>query len=156
MLSSAPYRGYVFPQARKLSITLFWDEPEGSDTSDESNTIDPLVAKSNLDAFVQRVKYMVPSVNEISVQPTASSLENSGIVSHHFIDMASQLYRLANCVSHYCRVDSTAVEEVRFDNIQNMTSIAYNGEGLGDQFTQLARLNAPTLLSLTINTNNEE
>ncbi|KAJ2834295.1 hypothetical protein FBU31_001788 [Coemansia sp. 'formosensis'] len=155
MLSSALYEDYVFPQARRFNLTLSWDNYNDGD-SDVYGNIDSLAAKANLSAFVQRIKYMVPLVNEVSVNPDDHHLRFGGIASHHLGDVISQLYCLANRVSYYCRDYSYIIKEVMFDEICNLASVVYDGEGLGNQFTHLARQNAPTLQSLTIYTHDEE
>ncbi|KAJ2754514.1 hypothetical protein GGI19_002338 [Coemansia pectinata] len=156
MLLCAPYEGYAFPLARKLLLTLIWDKYDGSDELGEYADIDPLVAKASLSAFVERIKFIAPMVSDICVQPGAHSLETSGIASHHFGDLVSQLYRLADCVEYHCRDNSHLLEEVRFDGIHTLVCIVYIGEGLGHQFIKLARWSAPTLQSLTITTVNDE
>ncbi|KAJ2864042.1 hypothetical protein GGH94_003176 [Coemansia aciculifera] len=156
MLLCAPYEGYAFPLARKLLLTLIWDKYDGSDELGEYADIDPLVAKASLSAFVERIKFIAPMVSDICVQPGAHSLETSGIASHHFGDLVSQLYRLADCVEYHCRDNSHLLEEVQFDGIHTLVCIVYIGEGLGRQFIKLARWSAPTLQSLTITTVNDE
>ncbi|KAJ2252993.1 hypothetical protein GGI13_002955 [Coemansia sp. RSA 455] len=156
MLSSAPYEGYVFPLARELLLTFLWDEFDGSGESDGYDDIDPLVDKANISAFVQRIRFIAPTVGGIRVQLGATSSEDRGVASHYFGYLASQLYRLADSVEYHCRNDRNVIKEVQFDGICNLVSIVCIGEGLASQLTQLARQNAPTLQSLTIHSENDK
>ncbi|KAJ2316401.1 hypothetical protein GGI00_007008, partial [Coemansia sp. RSA 2681] len=67
MLSTAPYDGSPFLQARKF-VLIF--APDEIDEADGGIGSDPLTVEANVAAFVQRVKHMAPKVSEIRVQPT--------------------------------------------------------------------------------------
>ncbi|KAJ2461266.1 hypothetical protein GGI03_005078 [Coemansia sp. RSA 2337] len=142
MLSSAPYNGRVFPLARELLLTFLWDEFDGSGESGGYDDIDPLVDKANISAFVQRIRFMAPTVGVIRVQLGATSSEDRGVAT--------------DSVEYHCRNDRNVIKEVQFGGICNLVSIVCIGEGLSSQLTRLARQNAPTLQSLTIDTENDK
>ncbi|KAJ2570056.1 hypothetical protein GGH95_004250, partial [Coemansia sp. RSA 1836] len=62
MLSTAPYDGSPFLQARKFALIFVPDE---MDEAGEDIDTDPLTVEANVAAFVQRVKHMAPKASEI-------------------------------------------------------------------------------------------
>ncbi|KAJ2873316.1 hypothetical protein H4R27_006595, partial [Coemansia aciculifera] len=67
VVSRAPYDGCYFPLARKLAFIFVNDT---KDRTDEDVRIDPLTARTNIGAFVERIKETAPLVSEIRVQPS--------------------------------------------------------------------------------------
>ncbi|KAJ2744037.1 hypothetical protein GGI20_003283, partial [Coemansia sp. BCRC 34301] len=95
-----------------------------------------LKIEANIKAFAQRVRVMAPKVSEVAVHSDYSSDyigpdTNFGMLTTH-------LYKLVN--------------RVEYNLVSNLVHIKYIYNSAPDQLLHLARLNALTLLSLTIDT----
>ncbi|KAJ2883011.1 hypothetical protein H4R27_003052 [Coemansia aciculifera] len=114
--------------------------------------IDPLTAEANIGAFVERIKQMAPLVDEIRVQPV--DCDNMPSTSdQQFGDLASRLYQLAYRVKYSCFSYTADPIWLQQDVICNLSHISYTSASDVDstyQFIQLARKNALTLQSLSI------
>ncbi|KAJ2446273.1 hypothetical protein GGF42_005742 [Coemansia sp. RSA 2424] len=155
MLSTEPYDGSPFLQARKLALIFVPDEMD--ETGEDIDT-DPLTVETNVAAFVQRVKQMAPKVSEIRVQPAYDGdmeiYERKTIKGdHRFSDLVSRLFQLVSSIG-YGLVNSYSLPiELRPDNICNLVHMKFDSMAWVDdtrQFIRLARQNAQTLQSLCI------
>ncbi|KAJ2056249.1 hypothetical protein GGI17_006294 [Coemansia sp. S146] len=128
-ISRAPYDGCCFPLARKLAF-IFVKEKRGVKDRDFWN--DPLVAGTNIGAFVERIKETAPLVNEIRVQPSDRD-DMPSIASEHFSDLASRLYQLTSRVEY---VDISHIEDstrLKPETICNLSLISYtSGSSIGN------------------------
>ncbi|KAJ2897663.1 hypothetical protein IWW38_001635 [Coemansia aciculifera] len=133
-----------FPVVRSLSFTL--DKPTAEDQAGDATPAD---FESNIDAFIQRVKQLVPKVKKAAVSFT--SFPDNGI--HYPVQQISvlvaQLSRLSADIDY-----SLSYQPVDLDlQLSGLTSLKYstnernNGSGTA---TILARLNASTLQRLNI------
>ncbi|KAJ2041478.1 hypothetical protein GGI08_007943, partial [Coemansia sp. S2] len=87
VLSHTPYSGCAFPLARLITFTFVSGE------SSKVRTVDRLVTKANICAFVQRIRNMAPLLSEVRVQPIYNG-HGSEVVSGYFGDLVSQLFQL--------------------------------------------------------------
>ncbi|KAJ2439029.1 hypothetical protein GGF42_008099, partial [Coemansia sp. RSA 2424] len=155
MLSTAPYDGSPFLQARKLALIFVPDEMGKTDGAVDT---DPLTAETNVAAFVQRVKQMAPKVSEIRVQPAYDGdmeiYERKTIKGdHRFSDLVSRLFQLVGIIEYGEVIDYSMPIELRLDNICNLVHMKLDSMArVGDtcQFVRLARQNAQTLQYLCI------
>ncbi|KAJ2870295.1 hypothetical protein GGH93_005680 [Coemansia aciculifera] len=145
ILSQKPYNGCAFPRARTLTLAIVSDD----DDEDEDDTTSLAVAAVNINAFVQRVKRMAPVVTKIGVRPSGFARPYY-ITGHHFSSLVSQLFQLVSSIDYHSFFDSRVPVELQLDGIRNLSHIRYTFEFSVDQPIQLARLNALTLQSLTI------
>ncbi|KAJ2458687.1 hypothetical protein GGF42_001920 [Coemansia sp. RSA 2424] len=161
MLSTAPYDGSPFLQARKLALIFI---PDRMDETGEDVDTDPLTVETNVAAFVQRVKQMAPKVSEIRVQPACygvmeDEVDSPRMVNRQFSNLVSRLFQLVGNIE-YGDVDYDTVPiELRLDNICNLVHIKlYSVTRIYDilQFIHLARQNAQTLQSLCMRSEEEK
>ncbi|KAJ1822282.1 hypothetical protein LPJ60_002115 [Coemansia sp. RSA 2675] len=138
-LSNAPYDACAFPLAKKLTLTLDWEDPRYSDAHE-----------ANIDAFIRWIGQVAPSVNRIRIQPGASVHDSGVIASIYFGRLISRLYQLAEIVELDNYVEGGVFIELQFDSISHLTGLSYTSIGLEEEFTALARRNAPTLQSLVV------
>ncbi|KAJ2058947.1 hypothetical protein GGI17_004731 [Coemansia sp. S146] len=158
MLSCAPY-DEAFPLVGKLTLSFDWDEHDESDgygDVHEYNAIDQRMAETNISAFVQWIKQKAPMVNKIRIQPGASVDESDATADENFGELISRLYQLVDHVDLDSYDGSKMATKLQFDNIRHLTHISYTSDGFGNQFTLLARQNAPKLQSLVLMSKGEE
>ncbi|KAJ2859230.1 hypothetical protein GGH94_006217 [Coemansia aciculifera] len=158
MLSCAPYDD-AFPLVRKLTLSFDWDEHDESDgygDVHEYDGIDQKVAETSISAFVQCIKQKAPLVNEIRIQPGAGVDESDVTADENFGELISRLYQLVDRVDLDSYDGNKVTTEFQFDNIRHLTHISYTNDGFGNEFTLLARQNAPTLQSLVLKSKGKE
>ncbi|KAJ2074086.1 hypothetical protein GGH13_001556 [Coemansia sp. S155-1] len=144
LLSQEPYDGCAFPLARTLTFAIVTDEDEGGDGMSSL-----AVAAATISVFVQRVKRMAPVATKIGVRPSGFARPHY-VTGHLFGILVSQLFQLVSIVEYISYFDSHVPVVLQLDSIRNLSHIRYAFESSVDQLIQLARLNAPTLQSLTI------
>ncbi|KAJ2108134.1 hypothetical protein IW146_006979, partial [Coemansia sp. RSA 922] len=144
LLSQEPYDGCAFPLARTLTFAIVTDEDEGGD-----GMTSLAIAAATISAFVQRVKGMTPVATKIGVRPSGFARPHY-VTGHLFSILVSQLFQLVSSVEYVSYFDSHVPMVLQLDSIRNLSHIRYAFESSVDQLIQLARLNAPTLQSLTI------
>ncbi|KAJ2505105.1 hypothetical protein IWW47_002200, partial [Coemansia sp. RSA 2052] len=161
MLSTAPYDGSPFSQARKFALIFVPDEMD--EAAGDVDT-DPLTVEANVAAFVQLVKQMAPKVSEIRVQPAyEDDIEVHGHksieVDHRFSDLVSRLFQLVGSIEYGQVIDYSMPIELRLDSIHNLAHLKLDaGSRVDDiyQFIHLARRNAQTLQSLCMRSEEEK
>ncbi|KAJ2059869.1 hypothetical protein GGI17_004142 [Coemansia sp. S146] len=149
VISRAPYDGCSFPLARKIAFVFAKEEEAGVD---EDIWNDPSRVEANIDALIERIKQMAPSVGEITVQP-ADRDDIPCIANQHFGYLVSRLYRLASRVEYGYGLVTTDLMRLQLDMVCDLTYISYVSTSSADsayQFVQLARNNAPTLQYLVL------
>ncbi|KAJ2874616.1 hypothetical protein H4R27_006481, partial [Coemansia aciculifera] len=143
VLLHAPYSGCTFPLARLVTFRFVLGD------NGMFKAVDSLVAEANISAFVQRIKDMAPLLSEVRAQSLYHG-HGPEISSHHFGDLVSQLFQFVDRVAFNAHRNAELPWQLQLDKICNLVHIGYTGESFGDQFLQLARLNAQTLQSLDI------
>ncbi|KAJ2743492.1 hypothetical protein GGI20_003715 [Coemansia sp. BCRC 34301] len=171
-LDSVPRGCYVFPHARRVTFNIHlidrFDEGHDDDCylpADEGAAIqqsEPLVdanaehlkIEANIKAFAQRVRVMAPKISEVAVRPDYSSSDDIGL-DPNFGMLTTHLYKLVNRVEYKCEAGlyyHYCPANMSLSLVSNLVHIKYACNSAPDQFLHLARLNALTLLSLTIDT----
>ncbi|KAJ1651678.1 hypothetical protein GGF38_005530, partial [Coemansia sp. RSA 25] len=125
MLSTAPYDGSPFSQARKFALIFVPDEMD--EAAGDVDT-DPLTVEANVAAFVQLVKQMAPKVSEIRIQPAyEDDIEVHGHksieVDHRFSDLVSRLFQLVGSIEYGQVIDYSMPIELRLDSIHNLAHL---------------------------------
>ncbi|KAJ2756614.1 hypothetical protein GGI19_000704 [Coemansia pectinata] len=90
---------------------------------------------------------MVPMLDEIRVATKVYGRPPEE-TSDQFGSFVSQLYRLANRIAYGCTIEDSIPVVLRLDGICNLVHINYKLDEKGQQFAQLAWLNASTLQPL--------
>ncbi|KAJ2112681.1 hypothetical protein IW146_004439 [Coemansia sp. RSA 922] len=114
--------------------------------------IDPLTAKANVCAFVERIKQMVPLVDEIRVQPVNCD-DMPSMPDQQFGDLACRLYQLGYRIKYHCLsydADPIWLQQGVVCNLSHISYLSASDVDSVNQFIQLARKNALTLQSLNI------
>ncbi|KAJ2115616.1 hypothetical protein IW146_002174 [Coemansia sp. RSA 922] len=147
MLNSALRDEYTFPATRLLEIR-FSRAPIQRQRKDMA--ADPLWVQANINAFVQRIKQVVPMVNEIKVGSRFYGSDLPPATIQCFGGLVTQLYQLANRIS-FSSYNGLPLIELQLDMIGELVHIDYK-VSLDNhrQILELARRNALTLQSLTI------
>ncbi|KAJ2584367.1 hypothetical protein GGH95_000431 [Coemansia sp. RSA 1836] len=144
MLSRAPYDTLIFPLVR--SLAFFFVSP--SQRKPKLTVLKDMVV-ANIDAFVQRIRRMVPMASEIKVETGSYSHDVHPNLSHYFSSLVSQLYqhpgRVVRC-SLNCAVPYWQQQELTRIIVQP-SNLDYN---TSESIMQLARQNALTLHTLDL------
>ncbi|KAJ2065513.1 hypothetical protein GGI17_000326 [Coemansia sp. S146] len=141
MKSYTSYEGCAFLLVRCISLHFMMYEPT------EDDTPSPPESEANISALVKRIRQMAPMLDEIRVATKVYGWppEES---SDQFGSFVSQFYRLANRVEYGCTAEDFILVVLQLDGICNLVHINYKLDEKGQQFAQLAWLNASTLQSL--------
>ncbi|KAJ2469309.1 hypothetical protein GGI03_000454 [Coemansia sp. RSA 2337] len=148
-MSHSSYDDCAFPLARNITFSFVMED---TGEVDENIRNEQLRVKTNIRAFVRRVKQMAPLAGKISVQ-LSGYYDMSRVGNQNFGELISRLYQL---VSHVEYVDLQHMGEtipLRLDAVCRLTHVScISGFGIGNvsQFVQLVRKNALTLQSLIL------
>ncbi|KAJ2056265.1 hypothetical protein GGI17_006283 [Coemansia sp. S146] len=140
MLSRAPYNGCAFPLVRRIVFLIVTDDglEEGKRT------------KRNIVAFVQRIKQMSPSVNDIWVRPMDYDAPRFFSSSPIYSSLVARLFQLAVRVQYGdAGAPMTSVNLLPYD-FCNIVHIKCTTEIHDQRFIKLAHQNSATLESLII------
>ncbi|KAJ2016885.1 hypothetical protein GGI14_003340, partial [Coemansia sp. S680] len=142
LLSQEPYDGCVFQRARAFTFAF---------APGYEDTISPAITLANINAFVQRIQNMAPVVTNITV--LVSYFDQSFIIAgRHFSNMISRLFQIVSGVDYNSDFEGSAPVVLQLESIRNLSHIRFTRRNNLDPLIQLARLNAPTLQSLSIDT----
>ncbi|KAJ2746829.1 hypothetical protein GGI20_001060 [Coemansia sp. BCRC 34301] len=145
-LSVAPYEGVVFPLARYLQFIQNTDDNIFS----ANLVVYPPEAATNIAAFIERVKEMVPNIREVDVRlwrGTDQLLEQGDV---HVMDLIRKLYDLVETRMGISHESFALVEYMDLTPICNLTSVEYIVYKDSCPIIPLVRRNAQTLQSLSI------
>ncbi|KAJ2866487.1 hypothetical protein GGH94_001528 [Coemansia aciculifera] len=139
MLSRAPYDGCAFPLVRRIVFLIITDDYLEEGMKTERNTV----------AFVQRIKQMVPKVDDIWVRPQYYDAPRYNI-NPIYIRLVSLLFQLASRIQfNKIREALTRVDLLSYD-FCNIVHITCTTEIHDQSFIDLAHQNSTTLESLII------
>ncbi|KAJ2258445.1 hypothetical protein GGI13_000598 [Coemansia sp. RSA 455] len=149
MLSRAPYAGYSFPLVRRIVFLIF--EYEKLPGNSDKVLVGKEVAERNILDFVQHIKLMAPSVDNIWVRPP------SDITSHVSFSpiknsLVSKIFQLANRIQYsntdmlFARVDLN----LELGGICNLVHIKFTAFHCDKIFMELMQQNSITLESLVV------
>ncbi|KAJ2866716.1 hypothetical protein GGH94_001364 [Coemansia aciculifera] len=103
-------------------------------------TTDPSVLEANVSAFVQRIRQMVPRVDDIVVLPTPFNISKE--CTSLYGSLVIQLFQLAKRIT-YSEYDSTSVPlELQPNQICNLVHISFDIDFDPNPFVQLRVLGA--------------
>ncbi|KAJ2733279.1 hypothetical protein IW152_003198 [Coemansia sp. BCRC 34962] len=141
-LSQEPFKGCSLPLVRTLEVRFsFYKDREAV----------PRDAGVNVGAFVRRIQQLFPKPTLIKLVGGQHPWERVGATASFFDSLVAQLIQginrveLSSNTSGYCYFPQV-------DTICGLTHFGCNFEFNREQFMRLMRLNAPTLLSLSITT----
>ncbi|KAJ2691260.1 hypothetical protein IWW39_000159 [Coemansia spiralis] len=140
-LTLAPFEGYAFPLVRSITFHFMMYKPL------EFDTHNPPESGAAIGALVERIKQMAPILDEIRVATKVYGRPPDE-ASEEFSSFVSQFYRIANRIQYGCATESSLSVELQLKGICDLVHINYKVDDNGQQFAQLARLNASTLQSL--------
>ncbi|KAJ2460559.1 hypothetical protein GGF42_000767 [Coemansia sp. RSA 2424] len=140
-LSSAPYDGCAFPQARNLVLSFVLDRFDMCTLAD-------LPLSVNVRAFVQRIRNMAPMVRKISIE--TGFFGKLLWATPYFGILVSQLFQLTNSIEYHCGLEADLPTCLLPDLLCNLVDIRFDVKGYNCPSIQLARQSAPTLQSLTL------
>ncbi|KAJ2875509.1 hypothetical protein GGH93_001528 [Coemansia aciculifera] len=141
MLSRTPYNGCAFPLSYPASVAsakLHWGDQSESDT--------------NISAFVQQIKEMVPRLDKVKVVIYTQVVYRYQRTIRDLSSLASQLYLLAIRVEYDARGWVLPLK-LQIDSICNLAHINYSCFDSSDEAVQLARQSSSTLQRLNIKAN---
>ncbi|KAJ2837487.1 hypothetical protein FBU31_001132 [Coemansia sp. 'formosensis'] len=143
------------------------DDVDDDDVNDDDNaddydmirpnlnkTTDPYVLRANITAFVQRIRQMVPLVDDIDVRPRRFLLSSE--CSYLYSNLVTQLFQLSKHATYNDREWSSVELKLQPNQICNLeeigdfTHLYFGTESDQSPFVQLAQRSAPTLRSLHI------
>ncbi|KAJ2025800.1 hypothetical protein GGI06_000433 [Coemansia sp. S85] len=139
-LSQEPFTGCSLPLVRTLEVRF---------VSDEESTDVIADTEANIQAFVQRIRQLLPKLTLLRLVGGHSSRERIRETGSNFDSLVTQLIQAVSQVE----LASSVGQFFRFpqvDTIRDLTHLNCRFELNGDQAIQLIRLNAPTLQSLSI------
>ncbi|KAJ2865868.1 hypothetical protein GGH94_001938 [Coemansia aciculifera] len=138
MLSRTPYNGCAFPLSYPASVAsakLHWGDQSESDT--------------NISAFVQQIKEMVPRLDKVKVVIYTQVVYRYQRTIRDLSSLASQLYLLAIRVEYDARGWVLPLK-LQIDSICNLAHINCSCFDSSDEAVQLARQSSSTLQVLSI------
>ncbi|KAJ2893310.1 hypothetical protein IWW38_002904 [Coemansia aciculifera] len=146
MLELVPLGRSVAPRAQTIMFTFLPCTPEMSARINQSEMA------ANVATFVSRIKQMTPNVREVRVGSRSTISMTS--ITPHFGSLISQLTKIAGSFEYIHFSDSPAAPmKLTLPEIHGLTQIklfiAYPASDV-DQFIRLIRQNAPTLLTIHI------
>ncbi|KAJ2073168.1 hypothetical protein GGH13_002185 [Coemansia sp. S155-1] len=125
-------------------VTLYFD----SIIFDENSVPSAIVVESNITAFVQRIRQMVPKVTNLSVIYTPHCSQAKGT---RFIGtLVSQLFQLFSHVAYFHNFGVDVPIRLQLDIICSLVHLAFFIDSYTCPSIQLVRHNAPTLQSLLL------
>ncbi|KAJ2809958.1 hypothetical protein H4S07_002956, partial [Coemansia furcata] len=139
-LSRAPYRGCAFPLVRKITFLIIAEK----DIKTKSWRI-----KTNIDAFVRRIKEIAPIADDFTVRPNDIPCDEDG-ASDHLDYLLSQLFLLAKRIDYCCYDSLHEPIGMQWEGISNLVHIKYSLTTQDYPFIQLVQQNASTLQSLSM------
>ncbi|KAJ2040117.1 hypothetical protein H4S03_001248 [Coemansia sp. S3946] len=144
LLSTRPYDGCAFPQARKLTFELvvcctYAGEPEYTYPGADDNT----------SAFIKRIKEMSPRVSEIYLGISYKSGDSTPGSGKHMRFLVSKLSELTDTTFFTDGCDEL-FKSPDLVPVCKLARISFKIKNDASQITQLARLNALTLQTIGI------
>ncbi|KAJ2682968.1 hypothetical protein IWW39_005750 [Coemansia spiralis] len=136
-LSLVPYNGCSVSKARKLWFLI------ALDCSKDNGGLGPPTVKTNIAAFVQRVRQMAPLASEAQIN--YYPLSDASRPSRYFGDLALQIFQLASHINYYYDFETEVPIQLELDNICNLVSMTLMIDGYSCPLIHLVRQNAPTL-----------
>ncbi|KAJ2458913.1 hypothetical protein GGF42_001780 [Coemansia sp. RSA 2424] len=146
ILSRAPDDGCVFPVVQVLTVLIVADE--GHDKNAYTD-ISWQVVGANIDAFVDRIAAMVPTLKEIRVR--YDNIQSLSKVNRLYIDcVVPELLRLAKRIEYRDCGEAAVLPTFDVGGICDLTHVKCNYAGDSSRFFQLARQSAQTLQTLDL------
>ncbi|KAJ2028529.1 hypothetical protein IWW57_002107 [Coemansia sp. S610] len=140
-LTLAPFERCAFPLVRSITFHFMMYKPL------EFDTHNPPESGAAIGALVERIKQMAPMLDEIRVATKVYGRPPDE-ASEEFSSFVSQFYQIASRVQYGCATEFSLSVELQLKGICDLVHINYKVDDNGQQFAQLARLNASTLQSL--------
>ncbi|KAJ2553674.1 hypothetical protein GGH95_005626, partial [Coemansia sp. RSA 1836] len=154
LLSLLSVGGSLFPLVRKLLFcfspaALFEsDKSDGLHRSDNDSMTSLMTeTETNIGAFVQWVKNLVPNVSEVEVQPRNDG-DQPSIESYPFSRLVVQLFQPVRHIEYTGLFDESGdhlPSALQLDGINDLVHIKCTFPPNADEFGQLAMQNALTL-----------
>ncbi|KAJ2029298.1 hypothetical protein IWW57_001777 [Coemansia sp. S610] len=150
ILSLAPYNGCVFPMVCQLKL-YFNPPPPPPLQLRGDHSLDSDYVQTNIIAFVQRIRLMMPVLREIGVSINHYSFDPSRSNDWWFDSLVTRLYQIVGRIAYEYPSMATRMTLLP-DLVHNLAHIDYYAimDGGNEQILDLARQNSPTLQSLVI------
>ncbi|KAJ2448428.1 hypothetical protein GGF42_005109 [Coemansia sp. RSA 2424] len=133
VLSLAAHEDRVFPMVRKLTLMLldkrrayYYEGTSESDNDSDGDAVDPATVETNVSAFLEQLKHMVPLVSDIGVQRHAIG-NACNIDSRYFFGFISRFFRPASRISFNGICGLSVPMGPHLDELSNLVHINYDG-----------------------------